>query len=269
MTENIDIQKKSLISAALPIQFEKLLEDVKESLEAKIKVLEDKLEQSEKNQNIDSTTFSDQMQKIIQITPKLTERNKALFMIRYVKLVNEYYKKNKINAWVYNIFRCLIHTGNVFVPAGMAIMYIFENGICTPPPVLFWVIFLVSVLVACLATYIDIFRLQKNYYIYRNSLEQFKSEGWLFLELSGKYGKDDGINGENDHNKQANKFFNSIEHINSITVKQEFKVRNEKSHKSQEPDRFINFQGNDIKALSGIRKDTDSDFGLDKKMLVI
>ena len=82
MTENIDIQKKSLISAALPIQFEKLLEDVKESLEAKIKVLEDKLEQSEKNQNIDSTTFSDQMQKIIQITPKLTERNKALFMIR-------------------------------------------------------------------------------------------------------------------------------------------------------------------------------------------
>ena len=148
-------------------------------------------------------------------TLKLDDTERYIIKKRFVHEVVHYDRKADKCKKTYNSFRFLVTSGSLLIPALLSIQKIggtseqFKNNI-------YWTTWALSLAVTTCNGFVQLFSLDKNYFTYSIITEKLKTEGWQFLQLSGKY--DEYIT----HNEAFKPFCNNIETLKIKQVMSEF-----------------------------------------------
>ena len=178
--------------------------------------------------------------------PKGMEGNKEIIKSRFVEEVNYYEKKRDKTKKYYNIFRFIVTTGSILLPAILSIGQMDPNKLPKNfDQVTYWSSWSISLLVTISNGFLQLFSLDKNYFNYSIVVEQLKTEGWQYFGLSGKY------EDHETHDKESYKeFCKAVENIKRKQVENEFqgkgnntKKKDKKSDDKQSPLLDFDFEG--------------------------
>ena len=122
---------------------------------------------------------------------------------------------------MYHIIRTFISLGSVTVPALLSI----QSPSSTSSDALFWFTWSVSLLVTILHNLSAIFRFDKKYYGIHSTIEKLTSEGWQYLELSGRY-TTHHPHPVATHANQYHLFVNVVEKIKHKQIENEYNYSN-------------------------------------------
>jgi len=191
-------------------------------------------------------TYKEQVSEIIETLDLETETDKSILKSRFLGEVLNYEERRNHTKKYYNIFRFIVTTGSIILPA------ILSMGQMDPAKLpknfdnmSYWASWTISLMVTGSNGFLQLFSLDKNYFEYALTTEQLKTEGWQFFQLSGKYE-------ECESHKEAYKpFSKSIENIKRKQVEKEFPgkadVNKNKAGVKKEPK--FNFQDELMKQL--------------------
>ena len=168
--------------------------------------------------------------------PNELEDNKEILKARFVEEVSYYEKKRDNTKKYYDVFRFIVTTGSILLPALLSI------GQMDPAKlprhfdrVTYWSTWSISLMVTISNGFLQLFSLDKNYFSYSLVVEQLKTEGWQYFGLSGKYEEYD------THTKEAYKDFSkAIENIKRKQVEQEFQGKGNNTKKNKPTFDFAN-----------------------------
>lgn len=141
-------------------------------------------------------------------TVGLTGRTKLIIRQRFLNLYNHYNKKYKTTNFLHNSSRIIITVGSIIIPALLTL----DNEISErsqSSQIIYYTTFSISLVVTLTNALTELMQISKKFYNYATTRENLKTEGWLFLSLSGKY-KD-----YSDHTECWRKFVNKVEKFNT------------------------------------------------------
>ena len=173
--------------------------------------------------------FSENVSGIIDDIELQRTYDKAILKHRFLEEITYYEKKRDDTKKYYNVFRFIVTTGSILLPAILSVGQMdpsklpnnFEN-------ISYWFTWSISLMVTTSNGFLQLFSLDKNYFTYAIVTEQLKTEGWQYFELAGKY--EDFRN----HNEGYRTFCKSIESIKRKQVEQEFSGKGAGSKKKPE-----------------------------------
>ena len=96
-------------------------------------------------------------------------------------------------------------------PALLSIQYFWPETPSTNP--IFWSTWGVSLGVGLLTNYMKIFKVDQEYYVLKTAYMKLKSEGWQFLNRTGKYNKRDDEGVPLMHSALFSEFCGTVEKI--------------------------------------------------------
>lgn len=178
-------------------------------------------------------TFSDNVSGIIDDIELNRTYDKAILKHRFLDEITYYEKKRDETKRYYNLFRFIVTTGSILLPA------VLSMGQMDPAKlpknfdmISYWCSWTISLLVTGSNGFLQLFSLDKNYFSYSMVVEQLKTEGWQFFGLSGKY--EDYPN----HQSAYKTFSKSVESIKRKQIDQEFS-----NGKGENKKKKFDFQG--------------------------
>ena len=161
--------------------------------------------------------FSDNVSGIIDDIELQRTYDKAILKHRFLDEITYYEKKRDDTKKYYNVFRFIVTTGSILLPA------ILSMGQMDPTKlpkhfdmITYWCSWTISLMVTGSNGFLQLFSLDKNYFSYSMVVEQLKTEGWQFFGLSGKY------EDYPDHQSAYKTFSKSVESIKRKQIDQEF-----------------------------------------------
>ena len=192
--------------------------------------------------NNSKNIYKENITEIIENLHLNTSNDNLMLKNRFLEQVLYYQGKRDHVKIFYNIFRFIVTTGSILLPALLSIGQMdpsklpknFEN-------ISYWCSWGISLSVTASNGFLQLFSLDKNYFTYSIVTEQLKTEGWQFFQLSGKYEQFD------EHIECYKLFCKSIEGIKRKQVEQEFssgKADNKKSYKKLNPDNTVSLINN-------------------------
>lgn len=186
----------------------------------------------------ESFTYKDQVCEIIETLtlnsePRKNKTSQSILKNRFLSEVLGYEKRRDHTKKYYDVFRFLVTTGSILLPAIMSVGQMdpeklpdnFDN-------ISYWTSFMISLTVTISNGFLQLFSLDKNYLEFSLTVEQLKTEGWQFFQLAGKY------EDYESHEDAYKAFSKSIENIKRKQVEKEFQgkgdVNKNKKDKSSE-----------------------------------
>ena len=165
--------------------------------------------------------------------PEGMEGNKEIIKSRFLEEVVYYEKKRDSTKKYYNVFRFIVTTGSILLPALLSIGQMDPNKLPRNfDQISYWSTWSISLLVTISNGFLQLFSLDKNYFNYSLVVEQLKTEGWQYFGLSGKY-EDHDI-----HDKEAYKeFCKAVENIKRKQVENEFQGKGNNTKKKKSDDK--------------------------------
>jgi hypothetical protein len=160
----------------------------------------------------------EEMAKLFRSISILTNLQKRILEVRYLSVVKEYEDRLRYVDFMYHLTRTTISLGSVTVPALLSIQSPNAGGNSVT---LYWATWVLSILVTIFHNFNSIFRFDKKFLGLHTTLEKLKSEGWQYLELSGRYSGHHG-HVSPTHLNQYVYFVNSIERIKLKQVEEEY-----------------------------------------------
>ena len=159
--------------------------------------------------------------------PEGMEGNKEIIKSRFLEEVVYYEKKRDSTKKYYNVFRFIVTTGSILLPALLSIGQMDPNKLPRNfDQISYWSTWSISLLVTISNGFLQLFSLDKNFFSYSLVVEQLKTEGWQYFGLSGKYEEYD------NHSKEAYKeFCKAVENIKRKQIEQEFQGKGNKTKK--------------------------------------
>ena len=162
-------------------------------------------------------TYYDRVSEIIKNLKLSNESDNDIIKNRFLYEVVMYESKRDKTKKYYNGFRFVVTVGSILLPAILSIGQMdptklpknFDN-------VSYWSSWFISLTVTVCNGFVQLFSLDKNYYTYSIIVEQLKTEGWQYFQLSGKY------NDSPDHETAFKFFCKSVENIKKKQIEQEF-----------------------------------------------
>lgn len=151
-----------------------------------------------------------------------SEQQKIILQLRYLPLIRHlHYRANRI-AMLFHTSRTIITVGSLIVPALLSIQY--TDGVASTElsRQIYWGTWVVSLLVTMCNGLVTLFKLDKRYFYLYTTLEHMVSEGWQFLELTGKYSGFYTPGQTATHNNQFVYFCASIEKIRMKQIEEEY-----------------------------------------------
>lgn len=153
----------------------------------------------------------------------LTDMQKIIIKGRFVNVVVSFEHRCRFLSFWFHLSRLLVTVGSLIVPALLSIQYtnttsntdISDPGSFTYR--IYWATWVISLLVTTSNGLSNIFRIDKKYYFLHTTLEQLKSEGWQYFELSGRYS---GFFTPNEVPTHANQFIYFCHTVEKIKMKQ-------------------------------------------------
>jgi len=168
----------------------------------------------------------DEFIKILRSLEELSDLQIRTIEVRYLNVLSEYRKRIKIYDFLYHFTRLFISLGGVAVPALLSIQ--------SPGQVssigLYWFTWVVSLAVTITHNITNIFRFDKKYQGIHTTIEKLYSEGWCYLELSGRY-VSHHTNQISTHVNQYTHFVNTIEKIKNKQNESEYNAPTEEKLK--------------------------------------
>jgi hypothetical protein len=144
---------------------------------------------------------------------------------RYLSVLHSYSARRSRYSWAFHSLRLIITVGSLIVPAILSFPYFngavqadsgaamsFESYLVT------WVL---SLLVTISNGLMSLMKIEKKYYIMNTVYEQLLSEGWQYINLTGRYGPRKG-DAKPTHELQAPLFTHMIEKIRMKQIEDEY-----------------------------------------------
>jgi hypothetical protein len=132
-------------------------------------------------------------------------------------LVKTYQDRLTYIDFIYHFSRGFVSLGGVLVPALLSI----QSPTSGNQSSLYWTTWSLSLSVTILHNFTSIFRFDKKYYGLHKTIEQLITEGWQYIELSGRYSGHHGHQTPT-HENQYVYFVNSVERIRLQQVDEEY-----------------------------------------------
>ena len=174
-------------------------------------------------------SYKDQVLDIITNLKLKTKTDNSILKSRFLAEVLTYEQRKNHTKKYYNIFRFIVTTGSILLPAVLSLGQMdpaklpknFDN-------ISYWCSWMLSLSVTASNGFLQLFSLDKNYFEYAITTEQLKTEGWQYFQLSGKY------EDYEDHEEGYRPFCKSIENIKRKQVEKEYSGKGDVSKKKKE-----------------------------------
>jgi hypothetical protein len=144
---------------------------------------------------------------------------------RYINLVETARLRARVYAYTFHIGRTIVTVGSLIVPALLSIQYTSTgpSGLDSTSLsyIIYWITWCISLLVTTCNGILTLFKVDKKYHLLHTTLEQYKTEAWQYIHLSGKYGKIIE-NQEPTHTNQYIFFTYNLEKIRMKMVQEEY-----------------------------------------------
>jgi hypothetical protein len=114
------------------------------------------------------------------------ESRKNSIRQRYLELLHVFESRAFHFAFMFYLGHIIITVGSLIVPALLSVQYttcVNENTQCD----MYWLTWSVSLLVTTFNAVMVMFKVDKKYYSLHTTLERLRSEGWQYLQLTGRY----------------------------------------------------------------------------------
>jgi len=197
---------------------------------------------SENNSTNFKNSYAEQVNEIINTLNLDSETDRNILKSRFLGEVINYEKRKLHTKKYYDIFRFIVTTGSILLPA------ILSLGQMDPAKLpkhfdqwTYWSSWTISLMVTASNGFLQLFSLDKSYFEYALTTEQLKTEGWQYFQLSGKYEDDES------HQEAYKAFSKSIENIKRKQVEKEFSGKADVNKNKKE--KKFDFQGELMKNL--------------------
>jgi Protein of unknown function (DUF4231) len=160
-------------------------------------------------------------------TIELTETQKSILHERYTRLLQSIHRRTVLFSFYFHTSRFIVTVGSLLVPALLSIQ--------TGGDILYWIVWACSLLVTTSNGVITLFKIDKKYFLLHTIYEQLKSEGWQFLELTGKYSGYNTPSTPPTHQNQFIFFCAAVEKIRIKQIKEEYYKIEDKDKGKSEP----------------------------------
>jgi hypothetical protein len=161
----------------------------------------------------------------------LTPLQRSILEKRYIELVHQFTRRCTVISIFFHTSRAFVTVGSLIVPALLSIQYTeaapASQATYSMSYQIYWVTWVISLLVTTFNGIQNIFKFEKKYYFLHTTMEQLRSEGWQYIELSGKYSGFYTPNDPPSHENQFVYFCASIEKIKMHQVEEEYWKINE------------------------------------------
>jgi hypothetical protein len=170
---------------------------------------------------------TDSLQQAIQKT-KLEDLQKTILQQRFLRVLTDFQTRCFRFSLFFHTLRILISVGSLIVPALLSIQYSntsTDKTIHDPESFayeIYWATWVISLLVTTSNGIVSVFKIDKKYYFLHTTMEQLKSEGWQYLELSGRYSGFYTPGSTPTHSNQFIYFCHAIEKIKMHQVEEEY-----------------------------------------------
>ena len=114
------------------------------------------------------------------------ESRKNSIRQRYLELLRVFENRSFRFACMFYLGHVIITVGSLIVPALLTVQYttcVDQNSQCD----MYWLTWAVSLLVTTFNAIMVMFKVDKKYYSLHTTLERLRSEGWQYLQLTGRY----------------------------------------------------------------------------------
>ena len=126
---------------------------------------------------------TDELIRLFRSITSLTPIQIRVIELRYLSLLKTYSSRIIYIDFFHHFTRSFVSLGSVIVPALLSI-----QSPTSPSSVgLYWTTWLISLLVTSFHNLVTIFRFDKKYFAIHNTYEKLQTEGWSYLQLSGRY----------------------------------------------------------------------------------
>ena len=137
------------------------------------------------------------------------------------EVMNYEYKRDSINKY-YNGLRFVMTIGSILLPAILSIGQMDPTKLPRNfDTITYWTSWSLSLTITACNGFLQLFSLDKNYIAYSLVVEQLKTEGWQYFQLSGKY-----ENAQN-HGQAFKQFCKSVEGVKRKQIEQEYNGKGE------------------------------------------
>jgi hypothetical protein len=157
----------------------------------------------------------------------LTRMQKNSVRRRYFELLRDFRVRCRMYSFLFHIGHFTITVGSLVVPALLSVQYAsagitFIDATSFQAQV-YWTTWILSLLVTMFNGILVLFKVDMKYYFLHTTLERLRSEGWQYLELTGRYAGALTQNGETpSHRNQFKYFCHYIEKIKLKQVEEEY-----------------------------------------------
>ena len=187
-------------------------------------------------------SYANQVNNIIDTLELDSETDKGILKSRFLSEVVEYERRKLKTKKYYDIFRFIVTTGSILLPAILSLGQMDPSKLPKNfDQVTYWASWTISLMVTASNGFLQLFSLDKNYFEYALTTEQLKTEGWQYFQLSGKYEDEDS------HQDAYKAFSKSIENIKRKQVEKEYSGKGDVNKNKKE--KKFDFQAELMKNL--------------------
>jgi hypothetical protein len=171
----------------------------------------------------------------------LSYQKKLSIKHRFISLLEEYtYRSNRYSK-AFHTLRIIISVGSLIVPALLSVQFTGGSSSSGSSSTqvsasVYWVVWVLSLFVTISNALMTLMKIDKKYYTLHTTLHQIVSEGWLYIELSGKYSGYKTPGEAPTHENQYVYFCQSLEKIRMKQIGDEYYKLTEASQQSRSPE---------------------------------
>lgn len=147
----------------------------------------------------------------------LTPLQQNIIRGRYIPLIKHIRHRTVRTSMMFNTSRIIITVGSLIVPALLSI-----QGLSNTNKEIYWGTWVVSLFVTICNALVALFKYDKRYYYLHTILEKLISEGWQYIELTGRYSGYHTHGHAPTHENQFVFFCHAIEKIRMQQVEDEY-----------------------------------------------
>lgn len=180
--------------------------------------------------------FKSETEELIRLFRSITSLTPVqirVIELRYLCLLKSYSTRIVYIDFFHHFTRAFVSLGSVIVPALLSI-----QSPTSPSSVgLYWTTWLISLLVTSFHNLITIFRFDKKFFAIHNTYERLQTEGWSYLQLSGRYS---GHHPSHPpitatHKNQFQLFVHTIEKVQMRQISDEYNGHTDDKQQQQNP----------------------------------
>ena len=160
--------------------------------------------------------YTEKFEKALSLVP-LSELQSAIVKGRYIPMLQHVRIRTYRTGLIFHSSRIIITIGSLVVPALLSI-----HGFGTTNMEVYWTTWTISLLVTVCNALVALFKFDKRYYSLHTILERLISEGWQYIELTGKYSGYYTRGTTPTHENQFVYFSHSVEKIRMKQVEDEY-----------------------------------------------